>query len=509
MIPTPSRRAWLPCALLALLGSSALAQDAKVSPAKFEAKAMNERFEQALRPAFEKALGRKLEAPIEFVVTDTEGMTKLVVEESARLGGKLADVSPEQFAEGSKMIAQGAMGKVRISDGKILINPEVFRTFAKMFSDACVEQPFLDVVLLHEAVHAAQHQAHDLGAFMFDQTSLDRLKARMSVVEGHAQVVARAAAKALGLEKAFALLVKVNSTVPEGIDPALATVMRAIVADAAFPYVQGEGFMKALVEKEGGAAKAEARGFSKPPTTQRQVSRPNEYFDPPKDLFDVSAMGEKLAKLWKLEELPIAQKLQLNDAQLRSAMSGVDKKLADDAMDHLDGAWLFVARGATSQVTFAYMHFNNEQAAKSMLELEHKILKAKYDQFRGGGMIKITKSAYGSTPYTGVPGVTVTMELEAGPQQVKVSGVILRIGDHVLELNATNVPDAHEKLLAYLDAVLPLLGVETVERAKETTSSESPPSGKASGGEESSGGEEPGGKEPGGEESGGQESGGE
>ena len=473
---SPSARPWLPCALLVLLGSSALAQDA-APKADFRAQALNERFQQKLRPAFEQALGRKLEGAIEFTLTDTAGMTQLVVEESARLGGKLADVSPEQFTEGAKMIAQGAMGKVRISDGKILINPEVFETFGKMFSPKCLEQPFLDVVLLHEAVHAAQHRRHDLGKFMFDQPNMDRLKARMSVVEGHAQVVARAAAKALGLDEAFALLVKVSSTVPEGIDPALATVMRAVVADAAFPYVQGEGFMKALGEKEGGVAKAEARGFSQPPSTQRQVSRPKEYYDPPQDLFDVSAMGEKLAKLWKLEELPIAQKLQLNDAQLRSGMGGVDKALADDAMDHLDGAWLFVARGATSQVTFAYMHFNNERAAKSMLELEHKILKSKYEQFRGAGMIKITKSAYGSSPYQGIPGVTVDMELQAGPQQVKVTGVILRVGDHVLELNATNVAGAQEKLLAYLDEVLPLLGLERVERAKETTSSESPPAG--------------------------------
>ena len=478
MIPTHSRSAWLPCALLVLLGASVQAQDESAPQAAFEAKALNERFEQKLRPAFEQALGRKLEGSIEFVLTDTEGMTKLVVEESARLSGKLSDVSPEQFTEGAKMIAQGAMGKVRISDGKILINPEVFKTFGKMFSPKCLEQPFLDVVLLHEAVHAAQHRTHDLGAFMFDQTSMDALKARMSVVEGHAQVVARKAAKALGLDEAFALLIKVNSTVPEGVDPALATVMRAIVADAAFPYVQGEGFMNALVEQEGGVAKAEARGFSKPPLTQRQVSRPKEYYEPPKDLFDVSAMGEKLAKLWKLEELPIAQKLQLNDAQLRSGMGGVDKKLADEAMDHLDGAWLFVARGAASQVTFAYMPFNNEHASKSMLELEHKILKSKYDQFRGAGMIKIVKSAYGSSPYEGVSGVTVEMELEAGPQKVKVSGVILRVGDHILELNATNVPDAREKLLAYLDEVLPLLGLEKVARAKETTSSEAPPSGK-------------------------------
>ncbi|MBL4844883.1 MAG: hypothetical protein JKY65_05090 [Planctomycetes bacterium] len=274
-------------ALFAPLTTPAFAQDTPRSKptssqkARFEGAYLTKRFAERFQGSLEKALGRTFDSPVEFVITDTLGMSALIKQESEALSEALTDVDPAEFSKQSQALAKAVLAKIRLADGKILINPATFKLFSKLYDPGCWSESFLDAVLIHEAVHAAQHQAHSLGTFLRGQTKLPALRARMCVVEGHAQLVARQATKDLGLEEGFKLLLAVASELPKQVPPEHRELMKVLVAEAAIPYVAGEAFMKALAKAEGSTLKAEARAFKSPPTTIRQVTRPGEYLDPP------------------------------------------------------------------------------------------------------------------------------------------------------------------------------------------------------------------------------------
>lgn len=435
-------------------------------PARFEAAFLTERFRDRFQKAFEKALGRKLDKPIEFVITDSMGMKALVESESGPLGAKLTDVTPEQFLEQSRALSKAVLGKVRTSDGKIVINPETFEAFSKLYHRECRGQAFLDALLIHEAVHAAQHQKRSIATFMAGQTTTAALRARMSVVEGHAQHVARAATKELGLEASFQLLVKVTSELPKELPAAEREVMRVLLAEISIPYVQGETFIRALAKALGSTAKAEERAFQSPPTTIRQITRPEEYLNPPQERVEVQPLVKKMSGKLGIPELDApVQIAPISDAQLRAALALADQKLLERCLKELNSSVVMVAGNRKGQQGIMVVnHFASKQGAEDLLKVERQVLAQKDKDFsRPDSPYKITSLEYEQSPFKGIAGFTSARTVSVQGGTVTVYTVVLQFDEWCIEAFLSNVMDDKTKLLAFLERALPVLGAK-IER---------------------------------------------
>lgn len=476
-----------PLLILLLLASATplLAQDAPASPtptpppkvtpewslsggpARFEGAYLTERFATRFQAAFERALGRKLEKRIEFLITDGTGMKALVEAESKPLGAKLTDVSPEEFLKQSSALAKTVLGKIRASDGKIVINPEAFAVFAKLYDPNCAGQAFLDAVLIHEAVHAAQHQVRPLATFLGGQTTVASLRSRMSVVEGHAQLVARATAAALELTPSFELLVKVATELPEKIPEAKRAELKVLLAEITIPYVQGEGFMRALAKSEGSVAKAEARAFEQPPTTLREVKRPGEYLNPPQARVEVRPLVARMARELGMPELTSSQIKEISEAQLRAALALADADLLERCIGQLNASVLLVSgNGRGQQVVMVVSHFSSVQGAKDLLTVERQVLDQKDKDFsRPDSPYKLTSVRQEKSPFKGMDGFASARTAIAQGAEVKVYTVVVQFGNYCVEAFEVNIENGKSKLLGFLERALPVLGAKA-ERAK-------------------------------------------
>jgi len=365
------------------------------------------------------------------------------------------------------------LGKLRTSDGKIVINPETFKAFGKLYHPDCQGQAFLDAVMIHEAVHAAQHQKRSIATFLGGQTTTPAIRARMSVVEGHAQLVARAAARELGLEASFKLLVRVASELPKEMPEAEREVMRVLLAEISIPYVQGETFIQALAKALGGVAQAEERAFKSPPKTIRQVTRPAEYLNPPKERIEVKPLVAKMTEKLGIPELTASNIVPISDAQLRAALALADQKLLERCIKELNASVVMVSGNPKGQQGIMVVnHFASSQGAKDLLEVERQVLAQKDKDFsRPDSPYKILSLEYEKSPFKGIAGFTSERTVSVQGGSVHVYTVVLQFGDWCIEAFLSNVEDAKPKLLGFLERALPVLGAK-IERTDGSSSSE-------------------------------------
>ena len=259
--------------VLLLAGASARAQEAD-----FSVEAIRGRIE-VLRPDLEAALGAPLGGPVDVVVTTPDALADSIANdflaERANIeGGPRGDGLKDAAAIAGRALRHSTLGRVESERGVLEICPENFLVLTEIEPSwrGMLDRDFLDVLLLHELVHVFQERR--FAGFLGAPSSLEQLQARHAVLEGHAQYVAREAAKRRGLDAAFALFEKVNTEVPPSVkDPALRRSIEDSVAQLAFVYTDGEKFFRAVTEKLG-YEKALDRVFSSPPATVRAIRTP-------------------------------------------------------------------------------------------------------------------------------------------------------------------------------------------------------------------------------------------
>jgi hypothetical protein len=139
-------------------------------------------------------------------------------------------------------------------------------------------------VMIHECLHALQDQYSDLQAFVLDKDHLENEDAsigRSSVVEGEATFVTNLVMQRHGDELFDADDFELRGLAATFVQQVAASgVMPPVIADGiAFPYTQGEAFIKA-VHRHGGWEAVNAL-YENPPSSSEQVIHPEKYLPGP------------------------------------------------------------------------------------------------------------------------------------------------------------------------------------------------------------------------------------
>lgn len=459
--------------LLALtLAAPALAQDAPVTKADTSADAMTARFAERLRGPLEEVLGAKFEAPVEFAPCSTADLAGLLASENEGFYANL-DGAPEGEAlreavhTEAEQLAPMLIGKLRLHDGGVWIAPGFMERMAaevpSLRERGLGGQAFLDVVLIHEAVHVFQHRRFDLLAFVGKPRTREELVGRFAVIEGHSQHVTARVAAALGLGDAFELLCDVNSEVPPDVeDDALRLMLQAVVANASVAYVEGRSFFAHLAGELGEEAALE-RAFSQPPRTLRELARPADYLSGAKAAVDVVALAERLNGLIDPEAYR-TQTVPLAAAALRAGLSVIDADQAAKALGGFVEGRIVVGQPVQSvvpgaQLVVAAMVGQDDEAAGLLFETEEAVLRAKDEQFsQPGSMIRILSTEYVRDPIEGTPSLLAIKSLEVqGVMTIEVQTLVLRRGSVVLEVLANAIPMEKEALIELGKAALATL----------------------------------------------------
>jgi len=148
-----------------------------------------------------------------------------------------------------------------------------------MFEDASLENAQNRVILSHELTHALQDQYFDLLHLPLEiKDNDDRAVAASALVEGEATIVmSEYMMKNLSLR---ALKDNVTASFSQNMDQ-LQKAPRYLREELVFPYLRGQEFCAALIERGGYDAISQA--FAHPPTSTAQILHPQKYLAEPRE----------------------------------------------------------------------------------------------------------------------------------------------------------------------------------------------------------------------------------
>lgn len=432
--------------LLMAFSLPAMAQEAPAIKApNFGAEAMTNRFATQLQPVLEEVLGAKFDDPVQFIPTTVEEMSKIIARENRALlsefeGGARGEQLDAQCELLGKQMAPRVMGKIDLESGNLRVVDAGFELMASLDDSwqAIYSQRFLDLILLHEAVHVYQHQKFNLVDFVGTPHTQAELKSCEAVIEGHAQYITRKAMEKLDLQDAFKLFLAINTEVPPSItDPIQRTQIQTQMANIAFPYLEGEGFFTSIAG-ELGYTEALSRVFETPPRTVRAVSHFEEYLNPPEDAVDLAAVGKSISALLPGDEFA-AQVVPLPEGSLRAALAPASPEKLDQAFATFRGSKLIAGNSRVTpgaQILVLVMQFDTERGAEDMLEVEQIVQEKKDEQLRAGASnLELVSAVYQPTEIEGSNGFHVEKEIKVTgvAKPVVVRAMFIKSGKFVVE----------------------------------------------------------------------------
>lgn len=447
--------------LLALAPVLARADDPPAEEVARSADALAARW-AAVRAAVEAELGAALDPAPAFVPGTRAELKALIARENVDLlanveGLPEGDALREACEAEADLLSRLCFAKVRVASGDVLVVGETFRFASQVAPELAgiAERAFLEVVLVHEAVHVWQHRRADLRAFLGQPPTIDALRARMAVIEGHAQHVTRRVAATLGLSEAFDLLVRVNTQVPSTAPAPLPPEAKALMEAVGIIYIDGERFVTAVIDRLGRDAALE-RLFADPPGGPGAVTNPDAYLGAAVDLGAILQKARPdLPPRWRRQSVPVTADL------LRPAL----EKAGPEALAWLEtGFREALAAAATDpavpgrQVTVSLIRCASAAAALKLLEVEVAAARA-YDEElkRPGAFATIMRADYGDAGLEGHRGHYIDKAVKTDGTVVVRTLAVAR-GEFVVEVLTVHHPALEKaQLQALARAVLDLL----------------------------------------------------
>ncbi|MBI4606751.1 MAG: hypothetical protein HY721_32710 [Planctomycetes bacterium] len=436
---------------------------------------------EALRPDVEEALGEKLGEPVVFVPATRKDVANVIAAENAEIlaeveGGPRGEALEEACEAQARAFAKILFAKIDVAKGVVLVVPENFEAQAAALGDAggrLLSPEFLDLLLVHESIHAFQERRFGLRKVFGRPRSQDELTARMSVVEGHAQLVERKVAEKRGLKDAFLLHEEVVTGVPPSVkDPAERLILETLQQFLAFPYTEGHKFL-ATLERKLGYAKALERAFKTPPATLRAVSHPDEYLSPPKVVLDLRKLAEKGAGLLD-EDKYKTQVIALPANALRQGCLLAGKEAVEKAFRPYRASAVVVGSALEgmpgSQFGFTLIELTDEAGAKGFLELEELVARKKDEQFKApGGLAQIVSAEYERLEGPDAPCLYVekTLKLAGQEKQNRVRSLLIGHRRFVIEVMGVYTTETRDELLTLGRRLKKLIDEDPLARAAE------------------------------------------
>jgi hypothetical protein len=148
-----------------------------------------------------------------------------------------------------------------------------------MFEDATLDNAQNCVVLAHELTHALQDQHFDLLKMPLEiKNNDDRAEASSALVEGEATIVmSEYMLKNMSLR---ALKDNLATTFGQNMDQ-LQKAPRFLRESLVFPYLRGQEFCSALIDR--GGYEAISKAFANPPRSTSQILHPEKYLAQPRE----------------------------------------------------------------------------------------------------------------------------------------------------------------------------------------------------------------------------------
>ena len=205
--------------LLPLLAATVSAQEPfRIDDAELQ------RIVDKMVPLVEKYTGRKFDEPPTVLLSDSKEMAEALTDDLFVSFRKLAPKADEDYMRwyaefSANFMAPGIFGKFGLTNEELYVEPEkVTQTLQVLGHDLALGQPFFELIVAHELVHAMQHQEIDLLQTVDAIDDQDRLHTFNARIEGHALFVHERIARELGFEEAAELFRTLNSLELDGED---------------------------------------------------------------------------------------------------------------------------------------------------------------------------------------------------------------------------------------------------------------------------------------------------
>jgi hypothetical protein len=301
-------------------------------PADFSSEGMTRRVAELL-PVLEEVSGLKANGPIVVRAATREELGAVILEETIIFRDSFEGIGRGALLRmvlraQTNILGQLAFAKVELSTGDVLVVAENFRERARdpALGARVLTQEVLDSLLLHEAAHVLHHRHDPLPGFFGAPRSMSELGLKNLVVEGLADYFARVACARLGLTEAFEFRRKAQGTLPPDLAATLSPRDRAYYAASTMaPYVEGEAFVAALVERVG-LKEAIDRLLRSPPLSMHEAQDLDVY------LQDGAPVVDDVALAAALRVLPQRPKFELGDAGFsRDALAALFFEIGEEA----------------------------------------------------------------------------------------------------------------------------------------------------------------------------------
>lgn len=243
-----------------------------------------------LQPALEKALGEPFPEPVRFLCMEEKDLAALLGRENAEIearatGNPVEESTRESLEESAGTLAKLIFAKLDVREKNVIrVCPSAFEYLPTLHKQYRVvnDGNFLDMLLLHEAVHVYQAHKVDMLDFYANGKNPPGVMTRAAVIEGMAQYYAEKAAADLKLDWDWQQWLKVFKQPaekgPESLGDAKRVALELFSSMVSFPYLQGHRFVSEVVAALG-EKEAIARLFAKPPSSPIEISSPKLYIE--------------------------------------------------------------------------------------------------------------------------------------------------------------------------------------------------------------------------------------
>lgn len=197
-------------AVAAWFAGVAVAQTAAARPVTDDARVAE--LVERCAPAVERAAGRRFRSPPRASLASATDLVRVLRAELAPSNAAFFQGQPRQRIERAlrlraDLLASALLGKYGIEQREVLLVPEMVPLqLGAAGADRAHADAVLQLVLVHELVHALQDQELDLEAHARRHVADDAMEAWAMRIEGHAQFCTERAAAELGLADAVPAL---------------------------------------------------------------------------------------------------------------------------------------------------------------------------------------------------------------------------------------------------------------------------------------------------------------
>lgn len=414
-----------------------------------------------------KVLGVEFEKLPPLSIADTDSMAAVITAENLPLIQLREPDEAKAMAEAERTgqsLSTMVYAKYSWSEKSFKVVTDTWNTNARVLKrPALTSDHAVRAVMVHELCHAIDDLKFDFTKCLLRADTVDAVMAFNSVIEGHAQLMARRVCSKSGWMDGFDAFTDSIGALPKMLLDQSATsfLLRANAAAISTAYVDGERFAAAVVEARPETGSKDM--FTSPPRDSETILNPKWYVDPksrPTLLYDVEPAIDAFVAGFD-EKVWTSTRNSATGKQLATGLTMLPQSEIDTILTSLRSARIVqlvpTAAPQSKVAIMIAMEFASEEAARNWIRISGMVSDYK-DDTMDKGSLRITGSK--TTVLEGEPltGLMQEKKMRNGRLDFDVATIDAHKGRIVVETIFSGEPptaDEHGKLVAkLLDAVI-------------------------------------------------------